>query len=140
MPDLNPPLSSAVKRQMERQARKDTKPELELRRRLFAAGLRYRVNVPAPGLHRRSIDIAFPRAKVAIFVDGCFWHGCSEHGVSPKNNAAWWSAKIRGNQARDAETVRHMEALGWDAMRVWEHEDPGLVTRRVLDAVKGPKL
>ena len=85
-------------------------------------GLRFRVELPVPGMARRTIDIAFTRAKVAVFVDGCFWHGCTLHGVEPKNNADWWARKISMNRARDEGTVRHLEALGWTVLRFWEHD------------------
>lgn len=71
---------------------------------------------------RRTIDIAFTRAKLAVLVDGCFWHGCPTHSVPPKNNAAWWAAKLEKNRQRDGETTRALEAAGWRVVRVWEHE------------------
>lgn len=110
---------------MQRQFRKDTFPEMALRRRLHAAGLRYRTGLPVPGLPRRSIDIAFTRAKVAVFVDGCFWHACPQHATTPISNADWWAAKLARNQERDAATSEHLVADGWAVVRVWEHEDAG---------------
>jgi DNA mismatch endonuclease (patch repair protein) len=89
---------------------------------LHAAGYRYRVTYPVPGLPRRSIDVAFTRAKVAVFVDGCFWHGCPEHGTSPRANSAWWRAKIEANRARDRDTSARLAEQGWRVMRVWEHD------------------
>lgn len=85
--------SAAVSARMSRHPRRDTGPELVLRRALHAAGLRYRVGYPVPGLPRRTIDIAFTRAKVAVFVDGCFWHGCEQHRTVPTANGAWWAEK-----------------------------------------------
>lgn len=117
---------------MQRQAVRDTKPELALRRALFALGLRYRVAYPIPGLPRRSMDIAFPGAKLAIFVDGCFWHSCPEHGVSPKSSSAWWGAKLEGNRRRDSETTQHLVAEGWEVLRFWEHEDPSAEVAEIL--------
>lgn len=101
--------------------RRDTKPEVALRRELFAAGLRYRVACPVPGQRRRTIDIAFTRARVAVFVDGCFWHGCPEHGTRPKSNIEWWTRKIAANQARDRDTDRVLREIGWTSLRFWEH-------------------
>jgi DNA mismatch endonuclease (patch repair protein) len=77
-----------------------------------------------PGLARRTIDIAFPGKKIAIFVDGCFWHQCPVHSVPAKNNAAWWSEKLAANVARDAHTNTTLESQSWHVLRVWEHEDP----------------
>ncbi|MER5477762.1 very short patch repair endonuclease [Streptomyces sp. NPDC002734] len=116
---------------MSRQGRRDTAPEVAVRRLLHAAGLRYRVNVPVPGMPRRTIDIVFSRLKIAIFLDGCFWHGCPQHATQPKSNAEWWRAKLDKNMARDLETTKHLEAEGWTVLRYWEHESPG----KVADAV-----
>ncbi len=93
-----------------------------MRRLLHASGLRYRVNVPVPGMPRRTIDIAFSKAKIAVFLDGCFWHGCPEHATQPKANAAWWRAKLDKNMARDLETTEHLTSAGWTVLRFWEHE------------------
>ena len=109
---------------MSRQARKDTQPEVDLRRLLHAAGLRYRVGLRVPGLPRRTIDIAFTKVKLAVFVDGCFWHGCPDHATWPASNADWWANKIAMNRARDIATSKHLEALGWRVLRIWEHESP----------------
>ncbi|WP_189176224.1 very short patch repair endonuclease [Streptomyces lasiicapitis] len=109
---------------MSRQGSRDTAPEIAVRRLLHAAGLRYRVNVPVPGMPRRTIDIAFAKARIAVFMDGCFWHGCPDHATSPKANAEWWRAKLDKNMARDRETSRHLEAAGWTVLRFWEHERP----------------
>jgi len=116
--------------------RRDTNPELEVRRLLHAAGLRYRVAHPVPGRPRRTIDIAFTRRKVAVFIDGCFWHGCPEHGTRPTSNAEWWSAKLAANQARDEDTTALLEEQGWLVLRVWEHEPPGEVLAQVVAAAR----
>jgi DNA mismatch endonuclease (patch repair protein) len=105
---------------------------MRLRRLLHASGLRYRAAYPVPGLPRRSIDIAFPGPRVALFVDGCFWHGCPEHGVHPRANAQWWRTKLSTNQARDASTTAALLEQGWAVLRVWEHESPDNVQPRVL--------
>jgi DNA mismatch endonuclease (patch repair protein) len=120
---------------MSRQASKDTAVELAVRRLLHRAGLRYRVEYPVPGMPRRRIDVAFPRAKVAILIDGCFWHGCPQHSTSPKANADWWRTKLDRNMARDRETTEHLVAAGWVVLRFWEHEDPEQVAARVTEAV-----
>ncbi len=115
---------------MSRQATRNTDPEARVRRRLHADGLRYRVHVrPLPQL-RRTADIVFTRRRVAVFVDGCFWHGCPEHATKPKRNAEWWAAKLEANVKRDAETDRLLEGAGWVVVRVWEHEDPDVAASR----------
>lgn len=110
---------------------RDNGPELAVRGLLHARGLRYRVAWPVPGQPRRTIDIAFPRARLAVYVDGCFWHGCPEHGTSPKANRDWWVAKIAANRARDADVTVHLQRLGWTVLRHWEHEDPVAVVETV---------
>lgn len=116
-------VEAATSRRMSLQRVRDTKPEMLLRRELHRRGLRYRVDAPLPELPRRRADILFPRAKLAVFVDGCFWHGCPDHKTAPANNGAWWAAKLDRNIERDRETDAHLRSLGWTALRVWEHED-----------------
>lgn len=135
MDDMKPS-SPGVSARMSRQASKDTKAELVVRRLLHAAGLRYRVEYPVPGMARRRIDVAFTRAKVAVLIDGCFWHGCPEHATQPKSNAEWWRQKLDRNMARDLETTEHLTALGWTVLRFWEHEAPEEVAVRVATAVE----
>ncbi|MFC7636385.1 DNA mismatch endonuclease Vsr [Streptomyces thermogriseus] len=120
---------------MSRQGSRDTAPEIAVRRLLHAAGLRYRVNVPVPGMPRRTIDIAFGKYKVAIFMDGCFWHGCPEHATHPKANSEWWRRKLDRNMSRDIETTGHLTEAGWTVLRFWEHEDPLKVALRVQEVV-----
>ncbi|MCX4719635.1 very short patch repair endonuclease [Streptomyces virginiae] len=133
------PSSPSVSARMSRQARRNTTPELAVRRLLHAAGLRYRLQVKVPGMPRRTIDIAFPGAKVAVFLDGCFWHGCPEHATQPKANAQWWREKLDKNMARDRETSELLAAAGWTVLRFWEHEAPEAVAARVIDARRGAK-
>lgn len=115
---------------------RDTKPELRLRRALHRRGLRYRVHHrPEPEL-RRTADLVFPRAKVAIFVDGCFWHGCPAHHRPASVNSAFWANKIQGTQARDRSTTQFLQERGWAVIRVWEHEDPEVVAESVAAAVR----
>ncbi|MEU8349482.1 very short patch repair endonuclease [Streptomyces sp. NPDC048845] len=120
---------------MSRQASRDTTPEVAVRRLLYAAGYRYRLHRKVPGHPRRTIDIAFPGPRVAVFLDGCFWHGCPQHATHPKANADWWRRKLDGNIARDRETNRCLAEAGWTVLRFWEHEDPAAVADRVAAAV-----
>jgi len=115
---------------------KDTPAELAIRRRLYALGLRYRVDYPVIGRPRRRGDIVFPRLKIAVFVDGCFWHGCPEHGTWPKSNADFWRDKIETNRRRDRDTDERLAAAGWKVIRVWEHEDPDEAAERIALAVR----
>lgn len=116
---------------MARVATSDTKPEMELRRELHRRGRRYRVNVsPDPALRGRA-DLVFGPARVAVYVDGCFWHACGEHGVLPKSNREWWRTKLQRTVERDRATERALAALGWEVVRVWEHEDPATAADRV---------
>jgi DNA mismatch endonuclease, patch repair protein len=112
------PLNATVSAQMSRMPRASTSPELGLRKALHARGFRFR-------LHRRDLpgtpDIVFTGAKVAVFVDGCFWHGCPDHGVLPKNNREWWTNKLAGNAERDARKDKELVALGWTPVHFWEH-------------------
>lgn len=131
-----PPASSAdALRRMRRQRRRDTAPEVALRSALHRAGLRFRVDYTLTGLRRRA-DLAFPTERVAVFVDGCFWHGCPEHGTAPKANAAWWRDKIAANVARDRDTVTRLGEAGWLVVRVWEHEAISDSVPRVAAAVE----
>lgn len=127
--------SPGVRSRMQVQRTRDTAPELALRRLLHAAGLRYRVGVPPlPGLRQRA-DVVFTRAKVAVFVHGCFWHACPVHGRQPRANASWWTDKLAHNVARDAETRRRLEEAGWDVVTLWEHDDPEEAAQRVAEHV-----
>ncbi|MEU2200619.1 very short patch repair endonuclease [Isoptericola sp. NPDC019482] len=121
---------------MQLQRTRDTGPELAVRRHLHAMGLRYRVDrAPLPGLRRRA-DIVFGPARVAVFIDGCFWHGCPEHGrPETKANPVYWSGKIARNRARDADTDARLAEAGWSVVRVWEHELPSEVAKLVASTV-----
>ncbi|RPK44348.1 very short patch repair endonuclease [Streptomyces sp. ADI93-02] len=130
------PSSPGVSARMSRQARRDTKPEVAVRRLLHAAGYRFRVNARVPDMPRRTIDIAFTRAKVAVMIDGCFWHGCPVHATQPKSNAEWWREKLERNMARDRETTEHLAAAGWTVLRFWEHEAPDGAAELVAAAVE----
>ncbi|GAA2436551.1 very short patch repair endonuclease [Streptomyces macrosporus] len=129
--------TAETRARMSRQRSRDTEVELALRRALHASGLRYRVHRrPVKGV-RREADIVFGPARVAVFVDGCFWHGCPEHATWPKNNAEFWRRKIEGNRARDLDTDARLAEAGWAAVRVWEHEDPAEAARRIAALVAG---
>lgn len=130
------PSSAVVRRRMQQQQRRDTRPELELHRALHAAGLRYRVERPViPGMRRRA-DIVFGPAKVAVFVDGCFWHMCPQHATAPKANADWWRQKLERNRERDRDTDQLLLDQGWFPVRVWEHEDMAEAALTVAEVVR----
>lgn len=131
MPDRPPASDPSVAARMSRQRRRDTEPELAVRRLLHARGLRYRVNLPVPGRPRRTIDIAFTRAKLAVFIDGCFWHSCPEHATAPAANDTWWHGKLERNRERDLDTNEFLADRGWQVVRFWEHESPIDVARAV---------
>jgi DNA mismatch endonuclease (patch repair protein) len=120
---------------MTKQRRAGTSPEMKLRRELHGRGLRFFVQRrPLPTL-RSAADVIFPRSKVAVFVHGCFWHGCPEHGTMPKSNSDWWRAKLTANADRDARTVQALEMAGWAVVVVWEHESASWAADRVQEVV-----
>ncbi|MFE6303487.1 very short patch repair endonuclease [Nocardiopsis sp. NPDC057823] len=129
--------SPAVRASMRGNRNKNTKPELRLRSLLHQQGLRYRVATRPLRDLRRTADIVFSKAKVAVFVDGCYWHGCPQHFRPATVNSEFWSAKIEGNRSRDAETDRLLRESGWTVVRVWEHEDPEEAATRVAGTVRG---
>lgn len=132
--------SPAVRAVMRGNKGRDTKPELALRSAVHALGMRYRVGIrPLPQI-RRTADLVFTRAKVAVFLDGCFWHGCPEHHRPAKRNAEFWKAKIEGNISRDVNTDTRLREEGWRVVRVWEHEDPAVAAHRIAMIVRGPIL
>jgi DNA mismatch endonuclease (patch repair protein) len=121
---------------MQGNKRRDTGPELAVRRLLHTAGLRYRVDhQPLPSLRRRA-DIAFTRLRVAVFIDGCYWHGCSIHRSEPRLNASYWNAKITANQVRDEDTNQRLTDAGWLVLRYWEHEPANEVARAIIDQLR----
>ncbi len=128
--------SPGVRRSMKANRGRDTKPELALRRAVHALGLRYRVSIrPLPGV-RRTADLVFTRAKVAVFLDGCFWHGCPDHHTKAATNAAYWADKVEKNRARDRGTDALLEAAGWVVVRIWEHENPREAALKVKAIVR----
>ncbi|MEV7961763.1 very short patch repair endonuclease [Oerskovia paurometabola] len=128
--------SPGRRRNMQANRRRDTTPELAVRRILHAHGHRYRVDfAPLSGLRRRA-DIVFSKAKVSVFIDGCFWHGCPDHGRSNfAHSADYWPGKIAGNMARDADTNSRLAAAGWTVLRFWEHEPASAIVTRIEEII-----
>ncbi|MGZ8178872.1 very short patch repair endonuclease [Williamsia sp. SKLECPSW1] len=127
---------------MARQKRRDTTAEVEVRRELHARGLRFRVDTKVePDLRTRG-DIVWRGIRLVVFIDGCFWHSCPEHGTRPRANGAWWAAKLDANVARDRRTDAALQARGWTVLRFWEHEaatrvaDLIVETRNVVDGMR----
>lgn len=134
------PASAAVTANMKANRRTDTKPELALRAALHALGYRYRkdfrLDLP---LRRVRPDVAFTRRKVAVFIDGCFWHACPEHGSRPKSNEWYWSPKLAKNIERDRAADEALVQAGWTVVRLWEHTPLADAVAVVVDAVGEPK-
>ncbi|UOQ88051.1 very short patch repair endonuclease [Agromyces endophyticus] len=129
--------SEGTRKSMLSNKRRDTTTELAVRRLLHARGLRYRVDyAPLATLRRRRADIVFTRAKVAVFIDGCFWHGCPEHATHPKQNADYWAPKLEANISRDRDTDARLAAAGWTVLRFWEHEVAARVAATIEAAVR----
>lgn len=115
---------------------RDTTPELAVRSAVHRLGLRFRVNAfPIKGL-RRTADLVFPRQRVAVFVDGCFWHGCPTHYTAPVAHSDYWANKVATNSARDRETDQYLLEAGWTVVRVWEHDDPALTAALIEGVVR----
>lgn len=121
-----------------------TMPEKALRSALHTDGYRFRVGYPVPSVARRSIDIAFPRWRLAVFVDGCFWHGCPVHATRPSRNSDYWIPKLNRNIERDRDTDRRLQDQGWTVLRIWEHETVaeahGMVVAALSSLGKGSRL
>jgi DNA mismatch endonuclease (patch repair protein) len=114
----------------------DTRPEIVLRSALHRIGLRFRKHVaPIPAVRCRA-DVVFRRQRVAVFVDGCFWHQCPQHGVRPETNKGYWAEKLRRNVERDRRNEAELEAHGWTVIRVWEHDDPLDAAHRIAETVR----
>jgi DNA mismatch endonuclease (patch repair protein) len=121
--------------------KRDTKPEVRLRSVLHAAGLRFRKDFPIrpdDGGRLIRVDLAFTRRRVAVFVDGCFWHGCPSHGTQPRSNPDYWRLKLARNIERDREVDQRLHAAGWTVVRLWEHEHPLESLPKVRGALAGP--
>ncbi|QNE45870.1 DNA mismatch endonuclease Vsr [Glaciihabitans sp. INWT7] len=128
--------SATARKVMQGNRGRDTKPELAVRRLVHARGMRYRVNARVEPDIRRSADMLFTRKRIAVFIDGCYWHGCPAHFVLPKAHPDYWEAKIAGNRKRDAETNSLLELRGWTILRFWSHESPICVADKVEAAVR----
>lgn len=145
-PDISMPHSSSeipktsrassleARRRMQATKQTGTSCELSLQAALRARGLRFRVNWPIVKTRRRA-DIVFIRRRVAVFVDGCFWHVCPRHATWPKNNASWWRAKLKANVSRDRLTDKHLKAYGWTVLRFWEHVPSEVAARKIESVV-----
>jgi DNA mismatch endonuclease, patch repair protein len=127
------PTSAAATKIGRANGRRDTGPELSLRRELHRLGLRYRVDLAVRvGLPRAvKVDVAFTRAQLAVFIDGCFWHSCPEHLHMPKSNRSYWIPKLQANAARDRRVNVAFDDAGWAVLRIWEHEDMSIAAHRV---------
>ena len=127
--------SPGVRLSMQSNKGRDTKPEVALRSAVHALGLRYRVSVRPVKELRRTADLVFTRAKVAVFLDSCFWHGCPRHHTVAATNAQFWADKVEINRARDRDTDRRLSEAGWTSIRVWEHEAATEAALRIRDVV-----
>lgn len=130
------PLNDAIRKRMQRQRRRDTALELDIRRALHASGYRFRVDFRMEPALRARGDIVFTRRRLVVFVDGCFWHGCPEHATAPKNNAEWWQQKLTANVSRDRRVDEQLGQLGWTVMRIWEHEGVAAAVTRIRAALQ----
>ena len=129
------PLDENTRERFRSQRRRDTKPEVAIRSALHRKGLRFRVDRKVlAGMSSRP-DVVFGPSKVAVFVDGCFWHRCPEHGTIPKNNREWWEDKLNRNVARDRRVDEQLREAGWQVLRFWEHDDPGVAADLTAESV-----
>lgn len=129
------PSSPEASRRMAKVRQTGTGAEIALRRELYRRGLRYRIDFEVLKKPRRVADIAFPGQMIAIFVDGCFWHGCPEHATWPKQNSDFWRQKIEANRVRDTDTNERLRNIGWTVLRFWEHEQPTEAAEIVVQTV-----
>ncbi|MDN4614572.1 very short patch repair endonuclease [Leifsonia sp. F6_8S_P_1B] len=127
--------SLASRKSMQSNRGRDTAPELAVRTLLHRAGLRYRVDFPPLGGRRRA-DIVFTRVQLAVFIDGCFWHGCPQHATYPKANSDYWLPKLRTNIQRDRDTDRLLRDAGWTVQRFWEHEAPESIAAAIIASLR----
>jgi len=128
--------SDGTRRSMLANRGRDTAPELRIRSLVHRFGLRFRVDTRPLPLLRRTADLVFRPVKVAVFVDGCYWHGCPEHFVQPKTNSEFWKEKIGRNIERDRDTDSMLRDAGWTVIRVWEHEEPAAAAAEIVELVR----
>lgn len=128
--------SAAARKTMQGNRSRDTQAELAVRRLVHAAGLRYRANARPEHDLRRTADLLFTRARVAVLIDGCYWHGCPKHFKMPSTNRDYWEGKIGRNRLRDIETTALLEGRGWSVLRFWEHEAPTSIAASIVDVVR----
>jgi len=142
MPDKDAPKASsdAARKRMKATRQRETKAELLVRSELHSRGLRYRIHRLVLKDVQRRVDIVFHSKRVAVFIDGCFWHGCPSHGTYPKKNREYWEQKIERNIKRDRDTDRRLKDEGWLVVRIWEHEDPKKAADRVEEAIRSQWL
>ncbi len=134
------PATPQVRARMQRTLQRNNDCERRVRSLLHRSGLRFRIHfrpVPARGTEA---DIAFPRQRIAVMMDGCYWHGCLQHASRPRRNAEWWADKLDGNIARDRRNDAVLKEAGWQVMRFWEHEDPTAVASDVALSVAQARL
>lgn len=129
-------ISPAVRKVMQGNKSRDTKPEIAVRSAVHALGMRFRVAARPITSLRRTADLVFRRVRIAVFIDGCFWHGCPLHHLPPKSHAGYWASKITINRSRDAHTTELLAAAGWTVMRFWSHENPEDVASRIQKQVQ----
>jgi DNA mismatch endonuclease (patch repair protein) len=125
----------AIRRVMQGNKSRDTRPEIAVRSAVHALGMRYRVSARPLRDLRRTTDLVFRNSRVAVFVDGCFWHGCPKHHAPPKTNASYWATKIQGNKSRDKDTTERLGREGWTVLRFWSQEEPLSVATQIAKVV-----
>src|SRR5580698_401310 len=126
----------AIRRVMQGNKSRDTKPEVAVRSAVHALGMRYRVSARPLRDLRRTADLVFRNARVAVFVDGCFWHGCPKHHAPPKTNSGYWATKVQGNRNRDRDTNQRLREEHWTVLRFWSHEEPLSVATQIANVVR----
>ncbi len=137
--DAPPPSSIEASQRMRATGQRDTVPEVALRKELHRRGLRFRLHRSMRELSRSKPDVTFVSAKLAVYVDGCFWHSCPIHASQPRANSAWWLAKLAANVTRDRRIDEELRAGGWRVVRVWEHEDPIEAADRIESLIRSSR-
>lgn len=134
---MNRPAASSTKvsARMKTVRRSNTSAESLIATALVNANVAFESSARVPG-HRTVPDIVIPDRNIAIFIDGCFWHGCPSHRTTPKSNSAWWAAKLTANLARDNRSRRRLRNDGWHVLRIWEHVDPAKAVLRILRFIR----